>query len=211
MGKIKDWIRKQSKFHFVDGTALLLATNPIYSAFETTVAGMSDDVSIRARLIVTGITYLGMGSLFSRGRDLSRRLFKISDETRERIQVLHDIGYAAVLNAVMAPPIYLTSGANGKEALVGGAIATVFGATMGPWMGYSIDVARDLTGLGNCERNLYPDLVRRQRPGVKKGLATILAAGSLAINAGIYALTPDEEADTYEPVAQQISYEGSGR
>lgn len=73
------------KYHVIDSTALLAASNPIYSVFETCIAGMSDSVSINARLVATGLSYLGMGTMFARGRDFSRRLFKITDKTKERI------------------------------------------------------------------------------------------------------------------------------
>lgn len=53
-----------------------------------------------------------------------------------------------------------------------------------------------MTGLRNCERASYPDLIRKQRPSVKKGLAALLVAGSIAVTADIYALTPDKQSNS---------------
>lgn len=187
--KLKDGF----KDHLVGTTALLASTNPLYSAMEVGIAGMSDKVSIDSRLTVAALSYGGMGFVFNKGRDFSRRIFKITGETKERIQTLHDFLYAATFNLAITPPIYLLMGADGKQAILGGLSAAAFSIVMGPIMGYSVDVARDLTGLEKCERASYPDLVRRQKSSFKKGLAGMLVAGSVAAMAGIYALTPDRE------------------
>lgn len=78
---------EMGKYHLVDTTAACAATNPIFSAFETEVSGMSDETSIKARLIITGASYfLLMGSALSRGRDLYRKVFKVKDNISERAQ-----------------------------------------------------------------------------------------------------------------------------
>ncbi|MFH1591741.1 MAG: L-alanine exporter AlaE [Candidatus Woesearchaeota archaeon] len=189
MANVTKWL----KYHVVDTTALLTSTNPIYSASEVWIAGMSDQVSIDSRLTVAGISYAGMGFAFARGRDLSRRIFKITGETKEKIQVFHDMAFTSAFNLAIAPLIYLSMGADLKQAAIGGLSAAVLSIGMGPIMGYSIDVGRDLTGLGNCERRTYPDLVRRRNPKVKKGLAALLVAASIGLIAGIYSLTPDKQ------------------
>ena len=210
-GLIPGWL----KYHVVDGTALLAASNPVYSAFEVGLAGMSDDVSIKARSFATLLTFLGMGTAFSRGRDVSRKLFHITDKTNEAIQYTHDTIYTAAFNLAVAPPIYLASGSRDlKEIAIGTGIAMAFSAVNGPLMGYAVDVFRDLTGLRKSERKSYPKFIRKQKPTMKKTLAALLTAGSVAAMVGIYALTPNGNQDNdvpIQPPAQEIVYNKSQR
>ncbi len=186
-GKVGEWL----KYHVVDTTALLASTNPLYSASEVWVAGMSNQVSINSRLMATVISYAGMGLAFARGRDLSRKIFKITSKTKEKTQVIHDMAYTSAFNLAVAPMIYLSMGADVKQAVIGGLSLAALSLGMGPIMGYSVDVARDLTGLRECERKTYPNLIKRQKSSVKKGLAALLVGASIVAMAGIYALTPD--------------------
>lgn len=186
-------IKEGLAYHIVDSTALLAPTHPIFSAMEVGVYGMSDKVSIDSRLLVTGLTYAGLGSAFTKGRDLSRRLFKITGKTRETIQNFHDSAYTFVFNSIAMPPIYLSMGASVKEAVIGGLAAGALGIATGPIMGYSADVARDLIGLKECNRTSYPNVIKRQKPFVKKGLARLLVVSSLVAMAGIYALTNNNQ------------------
>ncbi|MFC1682124.1 hypothetical protein ACFL0X_00735 [Nanoarchaeota archaeon] len=180
-------ISSSLKLHLVDTTAMLSASNPIYSGFEVFFAGMNNMVSINARGIASGLAYLGLGSLFARGRDLSRRLFRVTDRTRERIQYLHDMGYTATMNLLLAPPIYLASGETDiKKIAMGTGIAMAFSTVTGWPMGYAVDNFRDLIGLQESER--VSNKIREQSPSVKKGLAALVTAGSVGLMAGIYAL-----------------------
>lgn len=207
--KISNWF----KYHIVDGTALLASSNPIYSAFEVGLAGMSNAISINARSFATGLTYLGMGTVFSKGRDFSRKAFHITDKTSEMIQSAHDIAYTAAFNLAVAPPIYLASGSRDlKEIAIGTGTAMAFSLVSGPLMGYAVDTFRDLTGLKKCERKTYPKFIRKQKPLIKKTLAGLLTAGSIALMAGIYSLTPNEEIDVqYTPDSQiqEVQYDNS--
>jgi len=63
-GKFRDNL----KYHFVDSTALLVESTPVFAAFEIGIAGMSDEVSINARMLAVGLTYLG-----GMGVDLCKR------------------------------------------------------------------------------------------------------------------------------------------
>ncbi len=180
------------KYHLVDTTAILVPTNPIFSAMEVGISGMSDKVSIDSRLTVAALSYGGLGWVYSKGRDLSRKIFGINDQTRERIQTLHDSAYTLAFNLVAIPPIYLSMGADLKQASIGSFFAAALGVATGPVMGYSIDVARDLTGLKESNRKSYPNIVKRQKSYVKKCLAGLLAAGSILAMAGIYGLTKDK-------------------
>src|SRR3989344_4326364 len=97
--KVKDNLT----YHLVDSTALLAESTPIFAAFETGLAGMSDEISMNARLFATGLTYLGgMGIAYSKGRDFYRKIFKITDKTRERVQSLNDAAYTGLFNLAVA-------------------------------------------------------------------------------------------------------------
>jgi len=69
-------LRNLLAFHFVDSTAILTESTPVLALFETKIAGMSNQVSLNARVLAAGLTYFaGTGYLYAKGRDLSRRLF----------------------------------------------------------------------------------------------------------------------------------------
>lgn len=186
-------IKELLKYHVVDTTALLTSSTPVYAAMEVGVVGMSDQVSLGSRLAAAGLSYGGIALAFSRGRDISRKIFGINDSTRERTQTLHDAVYAAVFNGVTTPPLYMAMGADIKQAIFGGISSAALSVPMGPILGYSVDVARDMTGLKKCERASYPKLIKDQVSSVKKGLAALLLAGSLALTAGAYTLIPNEK------------------
>ena len=181
------------KTHIVDSTAALVSTNPIFAVFENAVWGMSDQVSLKARLFATGITYAGVGSLLSRGRDFSRKVFKIKDTTTEKIQTFHDAAYLIGFNAILAPIMYSTAGANTQEIIEGTLTAMALSIINGPLIGYAIDAGRDLTGIKKSER--MPKLVSNFSSRHKKNLALILIAGLIALNGTIYKITPDKQED----------------
>jgi len=178
------------KLHVVDATALLVVSHPVYGAMETYIAGMDDEVSLISRLIITGISYLGFASLISRGRDFSRSFFGISDETKERFQVGHDMVYNAVFNLVANPLIYLAAGSRDvQEIAVGSLSGAAIGLTFGGLFGYSLDAYRDLFGLKSTNR--LPDLVAKQSSSRKKAIAFAGMAVSTALLALVYVSTPD--------------------
>jgi len=183
-------IREEAKQHVVDSTAILTIGTPISAAMEVGLAGMSDEVSINARLIAAGLTYGGFGSIFSRGRDLWRKEFKITDTTREKIQLAHDTAYLTSLNLALNPIFYYVSGSRDwKEIAIGTAAATGLTFLIGGSAGYTLDAIRDLTGVKKSQR--VPIKIRNLSPKIKKGLAALILAGSLGLTAGIYGLTND--------------------
>ena len=189
--KLKDNL----KYHIIDSTALLAESTPFFAAFEVGLAGMSDEVSLNARVIAAGATYfLGMGWAYAKGRDLSRKLFKVKETTKERIQFLHDSAYLGTFNIAVAPLIYLAAGARDpKEILIGTAAAVGLGSVNGAPLGYAVDMFRDLTGLRECKRPSYPKSFKKLGSKTKKGLAALLTAGAIALTAGIYSLTPEQQ------------------
>jgi len=206
----KDWFRDNGKLHLVDSTALLAESAPIFTAFEVGIAGMSDQVSMNTRWITAGTSYLGLASIFSRGRDISRKIFKINDKTREELQHIHDVLYTVGFNLVLSPPLYYAAGARDLEEIAWGTgSAMLFGGASGSLAGYAVDTFRDLTGMKECNRPSYPNFLKRQSSRVKKTIAAGLVATSIAAVAGIYSLTSDEEPITYSQpssIEQVVEY-----
>ena len=197
-GKVKDSL----KYHVVDSTALMAVSTPVFAAFETDCAGMTDENSLNARLLAVGLTYAGMGSLFSKGLDVSRKLFKIKPETKEKMKQLHDAAYATAYNLVICPPFYYVAGVREPEQIALGTAAGMgFALVMGGPMGYAVDAFRDLTGLKKSER--LPELVSKQNSKVKRGLAALLVGGAIALTAGIYSSTPNKQDVQYQPPTTQ--------
>ena len=184
-----------------DSTSLLTTTSPIYASFEVGIAGMSDEVSIKARLMAAGLSYFaGMGWAFGKTRDISRKYFKINDQTSEKTQAFHDSLLSGAFNLVVAPIIYYACGVSDpKQLAIGTATAIGFGIAQGPLLGYTVDVGRDLVGLHSCERRTYPRLVRNQPPRFKKAIAVGLITASIALMSGIYSLTPNTKEIPTQP------------
>jgi hypothetical protein len=210
--KSKEFTKNKLKYHLVDSTSLLAESTPFFAAYEKGLAGMSDQLSINARLFAAGLTYLGgMGYVFAKGRDVYRKFLNITDKSKEKVQTLHDGIYTGLFNSVAAPLIYFACGSRDvKEIAIGTGCAIGLGVVNGPLLGYSVDVFRDLTGLGNCERKTYPNFVKKQPSKIKKAIAAGLVAGSLAITSGIYSLIPDKEQTPIQPsqgIEQMVSNE----
>ena len=180
------------KYHIVDSTAIISESTPIYASFETFIAGMSNNVSMNTRLLAATSCYAGLGWVYGKGRDASRKLFKIDDKTKERYQQLHDAAYSASFNTVMSPIFYLLAGArDAKEIAIGTLCGTAFGLINGGPMGFAVDAFRDLTGLKASER--IPKLVKRQNSKIKKCLAELITAGTIALTSAIYSTSPDNQ------------------
>ncbi len=205
MNKIRDLGRNVidwGKYHVVDTTAMLTSTNPLYTAVETMVSGLSDETSIKARLYVAGLSYAGVSLLFARGRDLSRKIFGITDKTKERVQQIHDTVYTAAFNIPFCSTLYFLSGArDAKEIITATAGGVIMGACTGGLVGYGIDAFRDLIGLKESQR--VPRCVRNQSPKVKKIIAAGLIGASLGLMGIIYSLTPDNP-HIQQPSFQQV-------
>lgn len=179
------------KYHVVDTTSALATTNPIFSIFEIGVAGMSDEVSINARIFASIIGYLGLGSLISRGRDFYRKVFKVKDTISERVQWVHDTVYLTAVNFLIAPAIYSVSEADLKQIVYGTLSCMGLSLVNGYILGGSYDIGRDLTGLKESKR--LPEKIRKLPKKTKIGIAISLLAALVALNGAIYKITPDNE------------------
>ena len=111
---------KGLKSHVIDSTAMLVASTPIFAGLENIVLGMSDEVSMNARLLATGLTYGGFGFLLSKSRDIYRKFLKITDQTKERKQQISDSIYGGLWNLFIAPPFYYASGVRNLGEIAGG-------------------------------------------------------------------------------------------
>lgn len=199
-----EWIKKAKeklKYHLVDTTAIIAESTPVYALFEkcNPFTPLSDDMSLNTRLLAAGLAFLGLSSLYSQGRDLSKRTFKITDQTKEKIQGIHDVVYNTAFTLAIAPPMYAVSQILAKEDLdisqiaVGTGIAMGVGLVNGWPMGYAVDILRDFVGLKSCERNSYPSVIRKRSSKIKKLIATGLVAATIGTTGLIYALTPDNK------------------
>jgi hypothetical protein len=188
------------KTHLVDSTAIMVASTPVFGAFELFIAGMSNENSINSRFLVTGLTYLGLGRVFTKGMDTSRKLFKINKETSEKIKQVHDAAYAVAYNAVMGPIFYYIAGVRDiNQVAIGTLCGMSLGLVLGSPMGYTVDAYRDFFGLKESER--LPNFIKNQSRKVKLGLAGILAATSFGLTAGLYYI-PRASAQTQTSIEQ---------
>lgn len=186
------------KYHLSDSTAMIAEATPVFAAFETGIAGMSDGASLNARIIGTLFFYGGMGLAYGKGRDAWRKLFKITDKTKEKVQYAHDIAYTSAFNIAVGPVIYLISGVrNIEEIVIGTACAAVFGAINGGPLGYAVDAFRDLSGVKPCERTSYPDMIRKQSSKVKKGIIAGAVATMIGLTAMVYSFMPNKNVMQY--------------
>ncbi len=180
----KDSLVYEVKRHLSDSTAIVTMANPIYAGIETLVVGMSNDVSIDSRLINTGLTFAGLGSV-TKIRDYSKRVFKIGKESKEYIKGLHDIVFASAFIVGIKPMVYVLSGeTDWKKIALATGISVLSGMAMAYPMGYLVDSYRQLTGVEDTGR--LPQFIEKQSSATKKTLAAMLTTGSVIVAGAIY-------------------------
>jgi len=197
--------KKALKTHLVDSTALMVPSTPLFGAFETFVAGMSVENSIHARALAYGLTYAGMGRLFTKGLDISRNLFKIKPETKERVKQFHDTAYAVTYNLAISPFFYYAAGVRDfKQIAIGTGMAMGVALFIGGPMGYFVDGYRDLMGIKDSKR--IPRAVSGQSPRIKKTIAALVLSSSIGLTAGLYQFVPkkDTQTNTYQNNNQSL-------
>ncbi len=203
-------VKKGLEYHVVDSTAMLLSTNPLFAVSENIVSEMNDPVAIKARAFASLSVYLGTGSLISGGRDLTRKLFRVTDESSEKKQIWCDIGYNMAFNAVFGPIMYTLSGAELPSIIKGTVMAMAMAPAVGPLLGYSVDLARDLTGLKKSER--IPKAIKNLSKLGKISLAVGSSATLIGLNGLVYVLSPDKidtKIENPTPIVQEISPQDS--
>lgn len=67
---------RKAKRYIVDVVATTAVTTPVLAGLETLVAGMSTEVSLKARAIGVGLAVGGVATLFTYGREYFKKLFK---------------------------------------------------------------------------------------------------------------------------------------
>lgn len=174
----------------IDTTAVITESNPIYCAFEVFgPAHMSPAMSMNSRIVATTLGYLGLGYLYSKGRDLSKRIFHITDQTKERIQSHHDIAYTVAFNLALSPPMYAASQAlageelNWEKIAAGTATSLIIGAVNGIPLGYTVEIFRDLTGIKECHRPSYAFFKEKSSKVKRLALASLISLSIGALGA----------------------------
>ncbi|MEM8862979.1 MAG: hypothetical protein AAGD96_32105, partial [Chloroflexota bacterium] len=131
----------------------LMAITPIYIFVELVILQVRPEVSLRARLVIIGLTYLGTGILVAKGRDLSKSFFGLNKlGVAERKILLHDLFYLVAFNAVFGPIVYLLSGASWSELVQATLFAMGLSFFTGPINGFFIDAVGELTELRQSDR-----------------------------------------------------------
>ena len=195
-------IRKELKKHLVDSTAILAVSHPVVTGLQTLLAGVSNATSIGNRLLTTALTYGGLGRAYSYGRDKSKKWLKINENSPEWAHAAHGMIYNSLFNAVITPPLLivpeLISSSNPDWGAIGYATALQvgYGAISGAPIEYSIETARHLTGIEESKR--ITKLIGKKSIGLRKGLAALVLAGSLATTAGIYAINRNNQENKIE-------------
>jgi hypothetical protein len=138
--------------HIVDCTAVSCSITAIYAVIETFVLHLSPGVSIRARLLIVALSFLGLGSLFSRLRDMSLAHTGTLGTSSESLKLAHDVLFTMASNIVLAPAVYSIVGATLDQALAGTAVTIAVSTLTGPINGLLIDRFRSWAGLPNSGR-----------------------------------------------------------
>lgn len=199
---MKGKIIYEVKRHLSDATAIMTIANPVYSFIETQFAGMSDPVSIKSRILNTGLVYGGLASL-AKLRDASLKLFGLDKNSRNLSRLIHDIAFAGTFVLGIKPVVYLVSGETDWKKIAigtgGGMLAT--GLTSGA-VGYLMDTYREIFGLKEEQR--MHEILRRQKPRVKKAVVAGLVALSLAVTTSVYTFLPNKNQENYQQPQQLI-------
>ncbi len=177
--------------HLVDSTGIYFSSTPVYVLFENAIVGMSDDVSLNARLTSGALTYAGLGFAIAKGRELSQNLFHIDEDSSNTRKVVHDAGYLLTFTAVLTPAIYAYSGASLEDNITGTLIAMGLAIPIGPIIGYGIETYEDFTGLKHSKG--LPTFLTQRSQSTKWSIALGGIAASVGLTALIYSLTPDNK------------------
>ena len=173
------------RYHLASTTGLLLGMTPIYALVELLVLGMDPLVSLRARLMVAAIAFLGLGFVFAALRERSKALFRIKDGATSNFAIAtHDLLFLIAFNACLTPTLYVIAGASLDETLWGTAFALLMAVFNGPLNGLMIDLSCDLTSVKPSPR--LPAAILSLGPGDKLVLFWAIISVSFAALALLY-------------------------
>lgn len=174
---------KKAKRYAVDVVAITAVTTPVLSALETMVAGMSTEVSVKARILGIGLSVAGVASIFTYGREYFKRMLGKDMNGNNLPAFTYDARYAAFFAAALSPFFYGVAGSRDiVEIVAATALNTGIAYVAGGPYGYMLDAAHELTGVQQPER--LPKFLRDSSDRFKRGVA----AGSLLFSAGLTAL-----------------------
>ena len=182
------------EYHLVDATATTTVSTPVYTALETIVVGMSPEVSIKTRLGFIAANYIGGGRIVAYFRDVYKKMFNVTETTKEATQKSYDRAYIGICNFCSEllfstiSSYTSTKQLTANQIILGAALAGAVGLGIGALEGYSIDSFRDLFGLKPTKR--LPAKIREQPLHVKKIIATEFICLSLALTTMIYVISP---------------------
>jgi uncharacterized membrane protein YidH (DUF202 family) len=137
--------------HLVESAAVACTTTAVYSFFELFIIGIPSGVSGRARLVVIGLIFAGIGSVFARCRDASLRLTQRLHHKQLRRVAVHDMVFLVTFNLIIAPLLYATSGATLAQTIAGTTLAALLALFTGPLNGLALDNFRAWAGLKHQE------------------------------------------------------------
>ena len=173
------------KSYVIENTGLLLASTPI-GALNDMVFGVSISKSLESKLKVIGGAYLGLGFIYVKGRDFSRKMFKMNKEgVSEKKKFAHDAIYNVCWSVPFSLAIYLSSGVDFETAKNVTISANIISFFSGPITGYTIDMFRDFAGFKKSDRKI-PLVLKNTSKKTKKVLATGMLAASILLTAGVY-------------------------
>lgn len=211
------WIKNNWKTHPVDTASLLIATHPIYVAFEVNAGkilgwipylgarDMSDDLSLAVRKEISLWSIGGLSFAYANLINRSRKKRGITDNSPEKDQTRHDAVFSVKFATATAPILYAVNGADLGEIAAGTIICAALAVPVGPIMKYAIGVGRDLTGLEEFERKTYLDLIRKRNPYIKKGIAAAIVGASIGMMGMIYSMTDSKFGENQQPAVRQVS------
>ncbi len=194
-------VLKGMKNYFVDTTGIFLASTPFFAGLEVFAFGMPVSTSLESRLKVIQFGYLGMGILYTKGRDLCQDFFKVDEKSLGK-KTFYDSIYNVSFNMAVSVPIYLSSGASIEQTIKGSIGVSLLGLVTGPINGYCIDTFRDLVGTKEFLR--LPESIRNIKSKGKKVIATSLVIASVGMTAGVYKIKEATVID--DSVKSQIKF-----
>jgi hypothetical protein len=197
----KDWAKnnltkENLKSYFAGSAAMTAILVPVSSFIDTVIAGVSDWESIKARLIVTGITFLGLGIVPSKVGGWSRNFLNLEPKPNTDT-FRHDSTSLAVGSLMACPAFYYYFGSSGFWAGVAGTLAT---AVISPVILGTTNLFRNVAGLKESYSiNFFNNL----KPKTRKGLVSLIAAASIVSTAAVYNFNQDTK--SLDPIKQEIS------
>ena len=186
---ISDRLRMYLMGHLRDSIAVLVVVTPVYAVLEVHLLAIPMLVSLRARMLTAVVIVGGLGVLIAKVRDWSHKRFGvIPGATSELFILVHDLVLLALLNGVIAPLVYLISGATFGQSMHGTLLAISVSTVTGPANGMSIDAFREL--LGSRPVGRLPEWISNVNITWRVGMAGFVVVTSALIVSISYYLSP---------------------